>query len=279
MPNVDPRILELLASAHQRELSNIQIASEAAVEDAWLSLDSFDGDAEDQWSRTFLTITSAAVAASAISTWSYLSMVNRYVGVSAPLRRPSTGWFANDFAKWGALPIVRARTLSPEFGPGAVAEVSETTRKLVTAATREAEQRAFTEIVDSIEWVSTFEYTDETPDDRPVVDDLGNLSDVVQRLNDEGYPTTKRNGSALRWRRMTQSGACGFCRVLADRRYSDKAKDNKPTGAYHTYCRCTWRKITADESVQWQTRYDQTRWKDIIDERFDESAANQGNAT
>lgn len=271
MAPMNSRVLELMAAAHQSNLSRIQIAAEWAAEDAWLSLDSFDDEAEGEWNTLFWIISGAAVAAAAAATWSYMNTMNRYVGVAASLPNPTTAWFTKDFADWGRSPILRARALSGEFGERAVRETSPYVSKLVTAATRQAEQQTFADLIESIEWTTTFEYTEETPSS-PITDvTLGNIDEVRRQAHADGYPTTRRDGSALRWRRMTQAGACGFCRVLADRTYSDKAHTNNPTGAYHTFCRCTWRRITPNESRLWKSRYDDGRWEEIIDERFDDS--------
>jgi hypothetical protein len=65
----------------------------------------------------------------------------------------------------------------------------------------------------------------------------------------------------LKYKRIVESGACGWCRVVADRLYS--ADDS---GKWHKHCRCTWRLITPDEASAHEPQYDNDRWRDVIGE-------------
>ena len=53
-------VLDWLADAYQQGFSRIQIAAEAAAQDAWLNFDSFAGDDEDAWAEAFWAIILAA---------------------------------------------------------------------------------------------------------------------------------------------------------------------------------------------------------------------------
>jgi hypothetical protein len=66
----------------------------------------------------------------------------------------------------------------------------------------------------------------------------------------------------LKYRRILEGGACGWCRVVADRLYS--ADDS---GKWHAHCRCTWRLITPAEAEAHEPKFTGDRWKDVINER------------
>lgn len=71
-------------------------------------------------------------------------------------------------------------------------------------------------------------------------------------------------GEPLRWKRIPEPGACGWCRVVADRLYSADF-----AGDWHTDCHCDWRMVTAAESNGWKPEYRGDSWRDVIKERAD----------
>lgn len=60
------------------------------------------------------------------------------------------------------------------------------------------------------------------------------------------WPTFATTGKAMLYKRVPQSGACGWCRVVATRLYSlDSFKKGR---AWHAHCRCSWATITREEA-------------------------------
>ena len=106
----------------------------------------------------------------------------------------------------------------------------------------------------------------------------GDTSDTMLRAAEMqaasgNYPTFKTTGQQIMYTRVLQAGACGWCRVVADRMYSAESFNRARSGSWHTKCRCTWRMATASEAQQFQPNYNQGDWAHVIDRRFDPAAA------
>jgi hypothetical protein len=78
------------------------------------------------------------------------------------------------------------------------------------------------------------------------------------------YNTHWSTSEPLRWKRIPEAGACGWCRVVADRLYSAEFP-----GEWHTDCNCDWRMVTMAESNDWKPELRGDDWRDLITERAD----------
>lgn len=58
-----------------------------------------------------------------------------------------------------------------------------------------------------------------------------------------------KNGQAMLYKRVPQSGACGWCRVVATRLYS--LASFKQGAQWHTSCHCTWSPVPASEAAKY----------------------------
>lgn len=269
MARIDPRVLDDLAATYQQGVSDIQIAAELAAIDAWFSFDSFDGSREAAWDSIFWPLILSSGTATAELTRAYLETQSAYVGVMLPLPQVDIeGWLAEDYKSWSTSPLIRARWLISlgENVDDAFNDAAERASKLVSNSIRQAEQETFRQMVDSIEWELSWEYDDERPDAPIFPGSEPELYAAIATEEAEGRPLSP---SKTQFKRITQAGACGFCRVVADKLYSPKAQQNRPTGSWHGYCRCTWRRVTPTEAQRFAPRYDESRWKSVIKERFE----------
>lgn len=244
-------VLDRLADAYQQSFSRVQIAAERAAQDAWLSFDSFAGDDEDRWSEAFWAILFAAAATASALAARYMQWQLDVEGIPVQVPDPDLDWLSEDFDVWHTSPMIAARVaISKGADPvEAMGAAATQVTVLANAAIREAEQRSLDQIIDG-------------------------LFDLeVDVTYEEVDPTASREQAQARpraaFRRIPQDGACGWCRVVADRIYSAKAKKNHPLGAWHNYCRCTWRKVTAQEASEWKPRYVGGEWKSVVQERAD----------
>jgi hypothetical protein len=291
MPALDQAVLERLADQHQASLSRIQIAAENAAVSAWYRLNAQYPDDQDEqtskakmaaWAAVLWLITKPAADLISAETHQYMSAINAYVGIGPLLPPPSTEWFRDDFEGWVLSPVSKARVAMADPLVTGANQVS----LLVSTATREAEQEAFRQIVESLEWETTFEFVENRPEQIIVAETVNDVRILAQReAIDQGYEVTQRNKTAKRWKRVTQAGACGFCQVLAGSTlYSDTARvdqgkakaapgkpssaiKSKATGAYHAYCRCSWERLGPDAARKWERSLTGGEWRDVINER------------
>lgn len=248
--------LNALADRYQVGFSRTQIAAEAAAVDAWLAFDSFAGDDEDEWRETFWMLT--YLAASQINSMArvYLSRQLDAFGVGLPdgyPLSPEMGWFEEDFDRWATSPMVRSRWLVSEGmdAQDAIGDAATRVATLSSSVTRVAEEHAIRDLSDILQ-ISEFGFELEV--------------EIVPEQERSGLP--RHDGRPrLRYRRITQQGACGFCRVAADRLYTEKAKEAHPFGNFHAMCRCTWRLTTEKEVQRWEPRYGGGEWRSVIKER------------
>lgn len=74
--------------------------------------------------------------------------------------------------------------------------------------------------------------------------------------------TARRRKQNVLYVRVPDVRACGWCRVVADRLYTEEGVK----GSWHAFCRCTWRLATPNDMLN-LGQYDGGRWKDVIKER------------
>lgn len=239
-------ILDLLADRYQQAFSRVQIAAEQAAQDAWFFLNSFSGDDEEEWFILLWPILLGAAQAAAGITTQYLQWQLDLEEIPVTLEVPDLDWLEDDFDVWKDSPMVAARAAVSEMSPNeAVTAAATRVSTVISAAMRETEQRSLNQMIEQ----------------------LGEIEFDIEVEVEEVEEPQRREAPSVKFRRVPQQGACGFCRVAADRLYSQKARDDHPLGAWHTYCRCTWRKVTESEASRWEQRYAGGRWRDVIDER------------
>ena len=273
MPRVDPAVLDRMAAQYQQSISRVHIAAEAAAVDAWYQYDSFQGEDEEGWNATFWAIVLAASTSVSAISRAYLQNQLAYTGYAAPLPSPDLGWLDEDFSNYNLSPMVAARWRVSEGEDGSTAMVygAQRAEKLLSAVVREAEQQTFEQMVRSQVFEVSWEF--EVDDRAPTIlfPDSQDRADQLAATQMAEGRNMKRRGRDVKYKRIPQAGACGWCRVVADRLYSVKAKEASPLGAWHTYCRCTWRQVTAQEAAAFTPRYGDGEWRTVIDERFDET--------
>lgn len=241
-------LLDRLADRYQQAYSRIQIATEQSAIDLWYTFDSFAGDDEDEWNELFYALIAGAALAGAGLMSAYLQAQFDALGLGLEVPSAEIDWLADDFDGWAHSPMLAARVAISEGDDpvGAMAAAATRVSVLSTSAIREAEQRALNDFLDGLTLETEFEYTE---------------------VDADGGETTQK--APIRFRRITQDGACGFCRVTADRLYSEKARDASPLGSWHTFCRCTWRQVTPKEAAAWKPQYGGGEWRSVIEERAD----------
>lgn len=241
-------LLDRLADAYQQAFSRVQIAAEQSAQDAWYSFDSFAGEDEDEWSEVFWEIVLGAALVASGLVVNYMRWQLDVEGIDVELPDPDLDWFEEDFDVWRLSPMVASRIgVAGAVDPREAMRLGATRVVEVTnAAIREAEQRSLNQIIES----------------------LGQIEVEVEFTEvEEGEPRRQKQRQKFAYRRIPQQGACGWCEVVADRLYTEKAKKNHPLGAWHDYCRCTWRKVTADEAAKFEPRLAGSAWKSVIDRR------------
>ena len=87
------------------------------------------------------------------------------------------------------------------------------------------------------------------------------------------YPLFKTTGQQVMYTRVLQAGACGWCRVVADRMYSAASFNRAQSGSWHTKCRCTWRMATPTEAAEFQPSLNEGEWAGVIGQPFNPAAA------
>jgi len=239
-------LLDRLADVYQQGFSRVQIAAEQAAQDAWYSLDSFAGEDEDEWNAAYWAIVLGATAAATGLATAYLQYQLDLEGIDFDVPSPDLGWLEEDFNVWKQSPMVASRIAISKGLDPAEALTAGATRvtRLAGTAVREAEQRALDEFIEGLSDI-----------------------EVEVTLEEVDAPKPKVKKEKVSFRRITQQGSCGWCRVAADRLYSEKAKRDHPLGAWHEYCRCTWRKVTSGEAAAWEQRYAGGEWRSVIEER------------
>ena len=264
MAEIRSEVLDSLAAAHQQGFSAIQIAAETAATSAWLQ--NPDVSDEDGWSAKFWLIVFGAATAAAMQTREYLQRQMDYLGLAARLPAPDLSWVREDFDGWATSPQVRARILLSEGMRYTDAAQNAATRvsKLTSAITRTAEQTTLDQMFESPAFEYSVEFIDERPDGVFVIQSPDDLDAAAKQAMADGYQLTTRDRSPKRWIRVTQGGACGFCRVTADRVYSDRAKGRG--SQWHTYCRCTWRLASPTEAREFTPQHGGD-WESVIEER------------
>lgn len=258
-------ILDEYAARYQQAYSSLAIAAEAAAVDAWLASNTLN---DDDWLPFYWVIVlgSASQAAdlAAAYTDAQLDVLTAWRPPSVPVA--DLGWLEPDFAAWGATPTAHARWLVSEgmTADQAIVETADKVSRQMTSVLRAAENNAIDQILNEAD---EFLVWDEVaaPDD--VVFDGRSLEAFMQDAAAQGYRTTKRTRQAMAWRRIPQGGACGWCRVVADRLYTDASA--RAGRAWHNYCRCTWRLVTPDESREWKPTLAGDAWREVIKERAD----------
>lgn len=76
-----------------------------------------------------------------------------------------------------------------------------------------------------------------------------------------GVSAPKGQKKSLLWKRVPDSRACGWCRVVADQLYSEDGVKGK----WHAFCRCTWRLATPEDAAS-IGQYGNSKWEDVIDQ-------------
>lgn len=273
MAQVDPYVMDQMAAAYQQALSRLSIAAEMAVEDAWFSHDSFDSDDDEEWEAAFWAVVGTVGAATAALTREYVQVMGAYVGIMATLPSPDLDWLTEDFASWDLSPAIMARWRSSEGDDSreAIRVAGGRANKLTTAVLRRAEQETFEQMLGSFPFEFSWEYEiDDTPN-VPVFPATVEEADRIATTR-----TDVKRTSRPKYRRMTQADACGWCRVVADRVYTARAFERNPLGQWHTYCRCTWRRITDSEARAFSPQYGDQQWRTVVTERFDETGDSDG---
>lgn len=72
----------------------------------------------------------------------------------------------------------------------------------------------------------------------------------------------RKGPGGLRYTRVPDARACGWCRVVADRLYTEAGV----AGQWHGFCRCTWRLAVAADAQRLGQLADY-QWRDVIDQR------------
>jgi len=94
-------------------------------------------------------------------------------------------------------------------------------------------------------------------------------ADAVANALPDDYDSRRRRGrKVLNYRRVPDGRACGWCRVVADRLYSEDGV----SGQWHAFCRCTWRLAVPSDSAT-LGQYSRGRWEQVIDERASKTPA------
>lgn len=269
MATVDTRFLDQLASAYQQSVSRIAIASEMAAIDSWYAHDSYVSDDDDDWSAAFWVIVLGAATAISALTREYVQNIGAYTGIMASLPSPDLSWLENDFENYYISPAVHARWL---VGDGmdrttAIRMSADRVAKLTSAVTRETELRAFEQMVRSQVFQVSWEYELDDRNPVPLFPATMEEADALAARSEHRVKRTKDP----KFKRVPQVDACGWCRVVADRIYSLEAKERSPLGAWHNFCRCTWRKVTSAEAASFTPQYGDGQWRTVIKERFDET--------
>jgi hypothetical protein len=84
-------------------------------------------------------------------------------------------------------------------------------------------------------------------------------------FNPPGMPKAPK---MLLWVRVPDARACGWCKVVADRLYTEEGVK----GQWHAYCRCTWRLATPDDVVG---KYAKGEWQELIGQKAKPTPAKQ----
>ena len=94
-------------------------------------------------------------------------------------------------------------------------------------------------------------------------------ADAVANALPADYDSRRSRGrKVLNYRRVPDARACGWCRVVADRLYSEEGV----SGRWHAFCRCTWRLAVGGDAAT-LGQYSRGRWEGVIDQRAGKNPA------
>ena len=249
MAEVSETVLDALADTYQQSLGRIQIAAETAATDAWFAHNSFNSDEDEDWEATFLLILAAAALATQSLVASYYQAQRDYMGIAPRVVTPDViPELAEDFAEFGASPPTRARYLW-EGGvapPEAIRQSATRVSKLSSVSVRAAEQRALADLFDDFTLDVVWEFTEERPDQILTPQTNAQVAQAAAAL--KGTYPMKRKGQ-MKWKRVPQVGACGWCVAQSSRLLSDATHERGE--GWHAFCRCGWRMVTSSEAGNW----------------------------
>lgn len=245
MAEVSPLVLQRLSEAHHYAFTRVQEAAIAAVTSAWLTLGSVRD--EDEWLAQFWSIVQSSARVSAYEAAVYLQTQLDYTGIAPRLPRPDLGWLREDFDSWAVTPLREVvRRLATERDVPYEVIVRETVpmvRKLTDTALRRAEINTVDQLTSSPQFAAAFTFEVTRPDQQFRLTTVEEVRALAGQLN--------AKDSDRRYMRVTQSGACGWCQVVAGKLYSHAA--SLRAEGWHDRCRCTWREVTSDEVSSWES--------------------------
>ncbi len=262
MAEVSPLVLDRLAIAHHYAFTRIQEAAIAAATALWLELASNSLTDEEAWLAGLWSVIEGSSRVSAYEATVYLQMQLDYTGIAPRLPAPDLEWLREDFESWAVTPIREAvRRLATEPDTAYETVVRETVpmvHRLTDTVLRTVELQTVDDLVASPAFAASTTFVGTRPEEqfRPLT--TGEARILADRLN--GKKITKQ------YMRVTQAGACGFCRVVASRLYSYGATLRGE--GWHHACRCTWREVTPDEASTWENPL-AGEWREVITERAD----------
>ena len=252
MAEISEAVLDRMAEQYALGLTRIQIAAEAAAMDAWFAHDSLDPEDDEDWALTFFAILASVQLAVSGLNAVYYQAQRDYLGVAPRVPIPDvTEAFRKEFDEFAISAPVRARFLSSEgsSGPDALAGAATRVSKLTTVSTRNMERLAFEQMMDRLVDESVYEFEDDRPDELFFPANNAEADAIAARVGDQ-YRMSKKGQGKLRWKRVPQARACGYCQAQGTRLLTDATRQ-KDSG-WHRYCRCSWRKVTASESRAWE---------------------------
>lgn len=263
MAEVSPLVLDRLALVHHYAFTRIQESAISAAIAWWLEFTSGALGDEERWLAGLWSVIEGAGRVSAYETAAYLQAQLDYTGIAPRMPTPSLDWLREDFDGWAVTPIREvARRLAEEPDIPYERIVRETVpliHKLTDTVIRTVEIETVDQITSAPLFQFTFTFTDVRPEDqfRPLTPAEAQM--LADRLN--GKHIVKQ------YQRVTQAGACGWCRVVASRLYSYGATLRGE--GWHSSCRCTWRQVTPEEAATFQSPLAGGNWSEVIKERAD----------
>ena len=250
---ISPAVMDRIAAQYQQSFTRIQNAAELAAQDAWFTHNSFEGAEDEDWEAAFWLILAAAGLATAALTTAYFQTQLDYLGIAPRFATPNiSDELREEFDRYGSSPATRARFLISEgLDPDeAMAESVTRISKLTDVATRDAEQRVLGELMDQISVETTWEFVDlDRPDQIFHPGDSGDVDQLVTTLSPP-YRMNKRGKGHLKWKRVPQMRACGWCQAMAGRLLTDETKERGE--GWHISCRCGWRQVTPAEAAAYE---------------------------
>ena len=250
--------LVALAAAYHAMTTRASEAAERAAMDLWFRIRPVTDSDMDGWIRAWDRILAAHQRTQRGLTESYLRQQLRLFGMQVPptTTLPASSRLADDLQRWANGP----------YAPQDMRDKANDALSRMRAGEGTAADEDFADRALNLHSpvIKHREALGASPAEQAARQIAANVTSQTfnagraaeRRAMDRAFPRFK-NGQQMRYVRVPQAGACGWCQIVSTRVYSF---DSFQAGAqWHANCRCTWRALSPDEANLYTKTYGETK--------------------